>query len=180
MRMSAPFSGGLEQTYHRRPSGPFGPAAVGATAVGVALAGALVWWLAAQRPFRVEVRGESMAPTFRPGDWAVAVRAGRPRPGDVVVLRHPLRPSVEMVKRVVAGPGDTAPGGMTLRGDEWFVAGDRRDASTDSRSLGPVPAGAVAGRVVLVYWPPARAGLVGSGRARGTWARGYGFRGAEG
>ena len=97
-----------------------------------------------------------MEPTLEPGDWALAVRARRIRSGYVVVLEHSGRPRFEMVKRVVVGPGGRAPDGSDLGREELWVEGDAPAISTDSRSFGPVRAEAVAGRVVFVWWPPAR------------------------
>ena len=37
----------------------------------------------------------------------------------------------------------------------YFVLGDNRGDSDDSRSFGPVPAAAIIGRAALVIWPPA-------------------------
>jgi len=101
------------------------------------------------RPFRMEVRGESMRPTLEPGDWCIAVRNRRVRPGQVVVLRRPDRSGLEVVKRIAQGDG----GG-------WFVVGDNPPVSTDSRQFGPVAPSAILGRVLLVYWPPRRFGVV--------------------
>ncbi len=42
---------------------------------------------------------------------------------------------------------------LTLDADEYFVMGDNRPQSLDSRTFGPVPAGRIVGRVVLRYWP---------------------------
>jgi hypothetical protein len=74
----------------------------------------------------------------------------------VVVVEHPDRPGYEMVKRVVAVPGDLAPDGRVLDADAFWVEGDSPDASTDSRTFGPVPRSKLGGRVRLVYWPPDR------------------------
>ena len=97
------------------------------------------------RPFRVEIRGDSMRPTLGPGDWVVAVGRTRLRPGAVAVMERPDRPGFEVVKRL-AGEID---GGR-------FVLGDSPDASTDSRRFGPVAPEAIRGRVRFVYWPPRR------------------------
>jgi inner membrane protease subunit 1 len=129
------------ETYHRRRRTPW--AIAGAAAAGV--------WLLRARPFRVEIEGSSMEPSLLPGEWALAVRR-RLKVGAVVVVEHPTRPDFELVKRVVAAPGD-AVGGRRLGAAEWWVQGDASGASTDSRAFGPVPRSAVRGRVVLVYSP---------------------------
>ena len=104
-----------------------------------------------------------------------------PRLGDVVMLRHPNRPEDTLVKRVVAGPGDAVAfrNGVMLRNGEvstelsvptglrstesrpativpdgfYFVLGDHRINSADSRVFGPVPSRYILGRVELRWWP---------------------------
>ncbi|MEX0755345.1 MAG: S26 family signal peptidase [Actinomycetota bacterium] len=122
----------------------------GAARAGVIVA--CVRW----RPSRVEIDGASMAPTLVPGDWALAVPARRVKVGDVVVLGHPERLGFELVKRVIAGPGDLAPDGTPLGADAWWVEGDAPEASTDSRSFGPVPRSQIRLRVRLIYAPATR------------------------
>jgi nickel-type superoxide dismutase maturation protease len=119
----------------------------------LAAAAMLVWWR--WRPFRVEVEGESMAPTLEPGDYLVAVRPRRVRRGSLVVVEHPQCAGYEMVKRVAALPGERVEDRI-LGTDEYWVIGDKEDGSTDSRTFGAVPAGAIRGRVVLRYWPTPR------------------------
>ncbi|MGZ4113789.1 MAG: S26 family signal peptidase [Actinomycetota bacterium] len=144
-----PESGSTPETYHRRRKRR---EAVAGLVVGVGLVYSFLRWT----PFRVEVSGSSMAPTLLPGDWALAVRPGRLRRGDVVVVEHPRRPGLEMVKRIVAGPGAPAPDGRTLGPGEWWVEGDAPEGSIDSRLFGPVTSGQVKGVVRFVYWPPER------------------------
>jgi mitochondrial inner membrane protease subunit 1 len=102
-----------------------------------------------------------MAPTLEPGDWALTTPARRVRVGDVVVVEHPARSGFQMVKRIVAGPGDRAPGGRDLGAGSWWVQGENLAESTDSRHFGAVERERILARVRLVYWPPSRRGLVG-------------------
>jgi nickel-type superoxide dismutase maturation protease len=128
------------QRYHGRLKGFF----------PLVAAAMLVWWR--WRPFRVEVDGESMAPTLKPGDYLVAVRSHGVRRGSIVVVEHPSRPGYEMVKRVGAMPGEWVPDRM-LGPDEYWITGDNPDGSTDSRTFGPVSIEAIRGRVMFRYWP---------------------------
>lgn len=112
------------------------------------------------RPFRVEISGPSMAPELAPGDWALAVQTPRVRSGDIVVVEHPDRENLEMVKRIAAGPDQLAPDGRILDADEFWVEGDQGNRSTDSRQFGPVRRSDIKAKVLLVYWPPDRRHLV--------------------
>lgn len=96
-----------------------------------------------------------MVPTLLPDDWCLVVRTGGWRRGDVVVVEHPGRPGYEMVKRLVAFPGDRLDG-RVLAPDEFWVVGDHPDASTDSRHFGPVSEDALKARVLLVFGPRRR------------------------
>lgn len=51
-------------------------------------------------------------------------------------------------------------GPVTVPPDSYFVIGDNRDESCDSRFWGPVPKRSVRGRAWFVYWPPNRIGLI--------------------
>ena len=136
------------------------------------------------------VRGSSMTPGIQDGDrilvepWSYLF--GPIERGDVVVLRYPLDPEIDYIKRIIGLPGDHV---TLVRGEVWvngerldepyvesidptsalsivveprnyFVLGDNRPRSSDSREFGFVPEAYVRGRVDLRLWPPGRAGLI--------------------
>lgn len=100
-----------------------------------------------------------MLPTLEPGDYLVAVRSRSMRRGTLVVVEHPDRPGYEMVKRLAALPGEQVDD-RVLGPNEYWVAGDSADGSTDSRTFGSVSGEAVRGRVALRYWPLDKVGFV--------------------
>ncbi len=99
--------------------------------------------------FRVLVAGTSMVPTFQPGHRLLVSRWSRWSVGSVVALPDPRVPERMLVKRVRSQGRD----GVEVRGDN-------EDASTDSRSFGPVPPSSISGRVVYRYLPAGVAGRV--------------------
>ena len=139
---------GERPPYHRA-RGPL--AALGAVTTIAAIGVALLRW----RPSRIEIEGASMVPTLMPGDWALVVGGRRPKRGDVFVVEHPGRPGYEIVKRIVGVPGERI-GDRSLAADEYWVEGDRPDASTDSRQFGAVRRDHLKARVLLIYWPKER------------------------
>jgi signal peptidase I len=120
------------------------------------------------------------------GKWAA--RFGTLRPGDIVVIRRVEEPEWVLIKRIVAGPGERigfrdglrqlagrpapepwlSPRYQDLTGlepvllgdNEFFVAGDNRWDSRDSRSFGPVRRSEIIGRVWLRLWPADRLGRI--------------------
>jgi signal peptidase I len=111
-------------------------------------------WLLRRRAFPVRVTGRSMSPTLEPGDLvAVTPLRRRPGRGEIVVLRRSEGP--EMIKRVAALGGETF-GGRPVPRRSLALSGDNRSESTDSREFGPVSEAEVAGRALVVYWPPRR------------------------
>jgi len=108
-------------------------------------------------------------------------RIGEPRRGDIVMLYYPLNPEKSFVKRVIAEEGDTVRivdgrvyvNDIPLKDDyvpsefrshdDWgpqvipegyyFVMGDHRNNSSDSRHWGMVPKRYIIGKVQLRWWP---------------------------
>ena len=103
-----------------------------------------------------------------------------PEHGDVIVFHYPLDTTKDFIKRVIGLPGDTITldsttvtvDGVALNepyiseranplgkkdikvpSDEYFVMGDNRPASDDSRDWGFVPKYDLVGKAVMVYWP---------------------------
>jgi signal peptidase I len=115
---------------------------------------------------RVTVNGWSMAPALLSGERLLLDRLAyvrdRPRIGDIVLVAHPLRPQLRMVKRLAGVPGDTT-GGRTLARGEYWVLGDNTDGSTDSREFGPVRRRDLLGRAWIRYWPLERWRILESG-----------------
>lgn len=123
-----------------------------------------------------------------PADESPRAAARSPQRGEVVVFNYPLDPTKDFVKRVVGLPGelvevragtvyiDGAPlpepylrrtdhssaAPLRLGPEEYYVIGDNRPSSNDSRSWGAVPAELILGKVWVVYWPFSAMKLLGA------------------
>jgi signal peptidase I len=103
---------------------------------------------------------------------------------------EPEEASVNFIKRIVAGPGDTIyikeghayvngkresdsyinpcgggsecnfPTPIKIPAGHWFMMGDNRGESDDSRFWGPVPTSWIIGGAFATYWPPDRIGTL--------------------
>ena len=93
----------------------------------------------------------SMLPTLQIGDHLVVDKlSSTVHRGDIVVFRRAPGDHdteyADLVKRVIGLPGDTIPPG------QYFVMGDCRGDSSDSRVWGTVPASNIIGKVTVVVW----------------------------
>jgi len=147
------------------------------------------------RPFVVKsfwIPSESMVPTLEVGDRIFVnrfvYRFTEPERRDIVVFDS-LETDDELVKRVVAVPGDRVRvrdgvlrvngyflekpyavpppfpdssdfGPTRLSEGEVFVMGDNRGNSRDSRFFGPVPIENIEGEAFFRFWPPSRIGFI--------------------
>ena len=137
-----------------------------------------------------QVSGLSMEPRIDSDEYvlinALAYRMGAPHRGDVIAFRHERSAPSVYLKRVIGVPGDRIEirrGVVFLDGsplsepyvrfpdtrsaapvvvppDSYYVLGDNRANSDDSRAWGFVPAGDVVGRAMFGVWPPSHIGPV--------------------
>jgi len=129
------------------------------------------------------VEGLSMEPTLNSNEYVLVNKAlyllHPPERGDVIVFHNPNNTSVDFIKRVIGLPGDTVQvdnahvsiNGVALNEpyisspstpvtntwkvppDRYFVLGDNRPVSDDSRYWGCVPKDLIVGKAVVIYWP---------------------------
>jgi signal peptidase I len=118
----------------------------------------------------------------------MAYRMGEIHRGDVVVFQYPRDHEKSYIKRVIALPGDDlridhgqvyvngrpiaeayvpsrfaddrSQPEMLVPAHEYFVMGDHRSISSDSRDFGPVERELIYGKAAFVYWPVDQAGVV--------------------
>lgn len=132
---------------------------------------------------RVRVDGISMRPTLENGEFVLinkmSYRFSEVERGDIIVFHFPLDPEEELIKRVIGLPGDQVvvknnqvyvngqmlnepyiaqppiySGEWTVLEGQFFVLGDNRNNSNDSKDWGLLPAENVVGKAILIYWPP--------------------------
>jgi signal peptidase I len=118
----------------------------------------------------------------------MAFRVGEIHHGDVVVFYYPHDHTKSYIKRVIALPGDRiridhgnvylngkrlpeayvpsrfsddrSQPELTIPANDYFVMGDHRSISSDSRDFGLVDRDLIYGKAAFVYWPVDQAGVV--------------------
>lgn len=106
--------------------------------------------------FRVD--GQSMMPTLRNRELLLinlmAYTFAPPQQDDMVIVAYEGDSKTHFVKRIVGTPGNQVEfkgEQIFLAPDEYFVVGDNRDHSTDSRAYGPIKKDQLVGKVVHVF-----------------------------
>lgn len=138
---------------------------------------------------RFRIEGPSMRPNLAEGQYLIinkiVYRLHPPQRGDIIVFNHPRNASRDLIKRVIALPGETVDvrqgqvyindspleepyvinkGNYSvhfeLGTDEFFVLGDNRPNSDDSHNWGALEKDKIVGKAWLTYWPPSAWGGV--------------------
>ncbi len=137
----------------------------------------------------LRIYGNSMTPTLSEGNIVATVKTTEFQPGDVIAFYYNNK---LLVKRVIAGPGDWVDiaddGTVYVNGkeleepyleekalgetnidypyqvpeDRWFVMGDHRSVSLDSRTkaIGPIAEEQIVGKLIWRLWPFDAAGTL--------------------
>jgi len=137
-----------------------------------------------------KVYGSSMFPTIEQGEYVMVSKAtyffNEPQRGDIIVFHSPQDPNSDLIKRIIAVPGDTveikdnavfindtalvepyireSPRYLMLSEEipsgHYFVLGDNRNNSSDSHRGWTVPQENIVGKAWITYWPPYRWKLI--------------------
>jgi signal peptidase I len=141
-----------------------------------------------------KVYGTSMLPTVEEGEYIMVSKAAyffkEPQRGDIIVFDSPQDSRTDLIKRIIALPGDTVEirdGKVIVNGTpvaepytleppnylvlpeeipagHYFVLGDNRNNSSDSHRGWTVPRQNIVGKTWITYWPPYRWRLIPSYR----------------
>ena len=131
-----------------------------------------------------KVYGQSMLPTIKHGEYIMVIKTSyyfhSPQRGEVIVFHSPHDSNSDLIKRIIAIPGDTVEvkGGkvyinnhpldedyirerpyyklslQTIPADHYFVLGDNRNNSADSHAGWTAPRENIIGKAQFTYWPP--------------------------
>jgi signal peptidase I len=137
-----------------------------------------------------KVYGTSMLPGIEGGDYILVSKASyffsEPQRGSIIVFHSPQEPNKDLIKRIIAVPGDTVEikdntvfvndiplsepyilevpkyiyPRQQLDTNQYFVLGDNRNNSSDSHRGWTLPRENIIGKAWINYWPPYRWGTI--------------------
>ena len=132
----------------------------------------------------VRVQGSSMKSTLNNGDILLLYKLGKYNRNDIVVLKEEANNEI-IIKRIIGMPGETLEivdgsiyidgkviedkhaygktgdyDKITLKDDEYFLLGDNRVVSKDSRVFGPVKKSKIRGKIIVRLFPFNKIGTV--------------------
>jgi signal peptidase I len=149
-----------------------------------------IFWIVNTATGRYRVQGHSMMPTLKEGEYLIINKLSYfledPQRGDIVVLHYPRDRNREYIKRIIGLPGDRVEvgnGQVKVNGvvlnepyingmpayqeqtwvvpeDSFFVLGDNRNNSSDSRNWSFLPRSDIVGKASVIYWGVEDWGLV--------------------
>lgn len=100
----------------------------------------------------VKVKGNSMYPTLNNNDIVVVNKLAQIQNNDIVILKNPIAKGY-IIKRVIKSSGNYIyykNKKIILKSNEFFVMGDNRNQSTDSRNFGIVNLDMIVGVIQLI------------------------------
>ena len=132
----------------------------------------------------VRVDGASMDKTLENGQILLLYKLGNVKRYDIVVLDEEIEDEI-IIKRIIGMPNDTVEikngkiyvndeeieeeyaygqtsdyDKITLKDDEYFILGDNRPISKDSRYFGPVKEDEIIGKIIFRLWPINKFGTI--------------------